>query len=113
MKNSGSHPLEAANSSDYRPVGIYFEDPVINQLFAELLRVRGVEASVLHTLEDADSETRIITEPQFFPEIPNAQRRSCLVVGNRDAVKDLEAHALTRPLTEEKIDSALKAFLSA
>ena len=99
------------NNSDFSPVSILFEDQVITHLFSELLKVRGVATQVLASVDDVQSETRIITEPQYFPEIPTELQNKCLIVGDKEAVEDLPTASLERPLTEEKIEAALFAFL--
>ena len=105
--------LTAANSPDFSPVCILFSDEVINELFAELLAVRGVEACIVHSIKAVPEHARIITEPHFFTEIPAAMRHHCLLVGNKDALKGLPTYALSRPLTEEKIETALGQLLGA
>jgi hypothetical protein len=105
--------LTAVNTTDFAPVCIYFTDEVINELFAELLAVRGVEARIVHSVEAVPGNARIITEPHLFPALAPTQRSRCLVVGDRTAVAGLHAFALTRPLTEEKIETALGQLLGA
>lgn len=107
----------AANESDYSAalctVSICFADPVINHLFSELLEARGVKTAIVPSVGAAPKETKIITEPQFFPSIDAARHSACLVVGNKDALKNLNVLSLSRPLTEEKIETALAQFLGA
>lgn len=105
--------LTAKNNTDFSPVCILFSDGVINELFAELLSVRGVDACIVHSMEGVPENARIITEPHFFPEIPPTMRHHCLIVGNREALKGLPTYALSRPLTEEKIETALGQLLGA
>ncbi|MBN8549547.1 MAG: hypothetical protein J0M12_09550 [Deltaproteobacteria bacterium] len=106
----------AANESDYTSalctVSICFADPMINHLFSELLEARGVKTAIVPTIEAAARETKIITEPQFFPDIETTRHGECLVVGNKESLKSLNVLSLSRPLTEEKIESALEQFLS-
>ncbi len=108
--NSGSQRGQASGRGE--AVSIYFADPTINHLFSELLKARGVRTRIIEDAATLPGSTRIITEPQFFPQIPNALRPTCLVVGNKDAMKGLEVLQLSRPLTEEKIETALATFLS-
>lgn len=81
-------------------------------LFAELMRAQGVNPSVLETLDNLSGETRVITEPRFYRALPETYRSTCLVVGNKESLKGLTGHALSRPLTEEKIEAAIDAFLA-
>jgi hypothetical protein len=105
----------SANQSDYSEalctVSICFADPMINHLFSELLEARGVRTRIVSDITEAVKETKIITEPQFFPDLEPSQRTSCLIVGNKESLKEVEALSLSRPLTEEKIESALADFL--
>lgn len=105
--------LTAKNNADFSPVCILFADEVINELFAELLAVRGVDACIVHSMTAVPENARIITEPHFFPEIPPTMRHHCLIVGNKEALKGLPTYALSRPLTEEKIETALGQLLGA
>ena len=93
-------------------VAILFEDPDINEVFAELLLARGLHPIILSSTTDADGLTKIITEPQYFHHLPPAPREHCLVVGNKNALLNCNAICLSRPLTEEKIESAMSEFLS-
>lgn len=102
----------AANDTDFKLVGIYFEEHAINELFSELLRARGVRTVVLDDVQTVPRGTRIITEPQFFDALRPDQRTSCLVVGNKDSLQRIDALSLSRPLTETKVEKALLEFLS-
>lgn len=93
-------------------VSIYFEEEEINQLFSELLRSKGVKTRVLGSLEELSGATRIVTEPQYFPQLPSAYKGSCLLVGNKESLKGLSGVHLPRPLTESKVESAIDAFLA-
>ena len=100
-----------ANSSDFREVSILFADEVITGLFAELLESRGVKTKILAKADDHNENTRIVTEPQFFGLLDSLSQARCLVVGNKEIVDQIAAIGLTRPLTEQKIESALEEFL--
>jgi len=80
-------------------------------LFSELLEVRGVHTKIAESPQTVPLNTRVITEIQYFSELPKECRMQCLVVGNKDALRGIDALTLSRPLTEEKIESALAAFL--
>lgn len=105
--------LTAVNTTDYAPVVIYFTDGVINELFAELLAVRGIAACIVESAAHVPANARIITEPHLFPEIAARPHHRCLVVGNAPAVAGLAALGLSRPLTEAKIEAALGRLLGA
>lgn len=92
-------------------VSICFEEAEINILFSELLRSRGVPTRILPSVKEAAGNTKIITEPQYFPNIPESYKTSCLIVGNKDSLKGLSGVLLSRPLTESKIEMAIEKFL--
>lgn len=94
-------------------VSIYFEETEINLLFSELLRAKGLRTRILSSVTEADGPTKIITEPQYFPELPAMYQRNCLVVGNKDCLKGMSGVHLSRPLTEAKIEQALAEFLDS
>ena len=102
-----------ANSADYASVSICFQDEDINFLFSELLEVRGVKTKILADAASLVHETKIITEPIFFPMISPEVQKKCLIVGNKDALLGLDAICLSRPLTEEKIEAALQLLIDA
>lgn len=104
---------EIANSADFQAVAIYFAEPTINLLFAELLQSRGVNVRIVESSDELPKATKIITEPQYFPLIAKEKHHQCLVVGNKSALKDIEALSLSRPLTEEKVEDALSQLLKA
>lgn len=104
-------PGTAANTSDFWPVTICFEDRSITQLFAELLEVRGIRTQVVESPGDLPTDSKIITEPQFLSLLTPEQKQHCLIVGNPDAARDTEILLLARPLTEEKIESAIARLL--
>ena len=93
------------------PIGVLIQDPMARALFSHLLQAFGQTAVPLQSVEQADPEWRMVTEPLYFGELSDSQKSSCLVVGSEDSVKDLEVETLTQPLTEEKIESALTNFL--
>jgi hypothetical protein len=99
-----------ANTADYEPIFIWFEDDLISYLFATLLQARGVQTAEVRDLRECSARSRIVTEPQYLPHLTDEQRRSCLLVGSEDHRVGLVS--LTRPLTEEKIDRALSRFLA-
>lgn len=117
MQNNGrNNGQKAANRSDHangaKEVSICFADPTITYLFSELLQARGVQTQIVEDPASLSDVARVITEPQFFSRVPASARSYCLVVGNKDSLKGLEALQLSRPLTEEKIETALASFLS-
>ena len=92
-------------------VSICFADGAINQIFAALLRAQGVPTRVVPNLHGLTGETRVITEPQFFPDLSPRYFDRTLLVGNSATVQDVPVLTLTRPLTEAKIEHALARFL--
>lgn len=93
------------------PVAIHFQDEVISELFSELLEARGVRTWIVEALDALPAELRVVTEPQFLPLLNEEARSRCLLVGNKDSLKGLEVLSLSRPLTEEKVETALEKFL--
>ena len=100
-----------ANSADFEAIAICFEEETINLLFSELLNVRGVKTEILESIDDFSGKMKLITEPQFLDSIPHKHHHRCLVVGNKDRLVGLESITLSRPLTEEKIEQALRNLL--
>lgn len=94
-------------------VSIYFAEAEINLLFSELLRAKGLRTRILSSVSEADGHTKIITEPQYFPDLPEIYQGTCLVVGNKDSLKGINGVHLSRPLTEAKIEQALAEFLDS
>ena len=62
-------------------VAICFSDDRINAAFADLLRSRGINAMIVDNPDELDAETKIITEPIYFPDIRTDAKTNCLVVG--------------------------------
>ena len=60
----------------------------------------------------AQGETKIITEPQYMPLVPEVYRTECLIVGNKESLKSCDGIKLSRPLTEQKIETAIAALLA-
>jgi hypothetical protein len=94
-------------------VSICFEEESINILFSELLRSRGVATRIVGSPKEANGETKIITEPQFMPLVPEVYKTECLVVGNKESLKACDGIKLSRPLTEQKIETAISELLRA
>ena len=94
-------------------VSICFEEDSINVLFSELLRSRGVATRIVQSPKEAQGETKIITEPQYMPLIPENYKTDCLIVGNKESLKTCSGIKLSRPLTEQKIESAIAELLDA
>lgn len=112
-RDSSNSGQQVANNPDYAPVCIFFEDEDINQIFSELLEARGIHTQILDNLKNLPGQTKIITEPQYFPQLDSSCRDKCLIVGNKDALQGISALSLSRPLTEEKIEQALSQLLRA
>lgn len=103
---------QIANRTDFFEVSICFEDPTINLLFSELLEVRGIRTHILAGILDFTGVNKIVTEPQFYPCLDSEQRQRCLIVGNKDALRELkDGIPLSRPLTEDKVEEAISQFL--
>jgi hypothetical protein len=102
---------DIANSPDFPRVAVCFQDDSINMLFSALLEAHGVEAIIVGNIEAVPTDVRIITEPQYFPKLNQDLRKNCLLVANANTKENLQVPILTRPLTEEKVESAIKHLL--
>ena len=94
-----------------QPVAVLFEQDLIKVVFSDLLEARGVPTVIIEGVNELAPGARVITEVQFFSQLPPAAQARALVVGNKDTLRDLPALALSRPLTEEKVEVALVQFL--
>jgi len=92
-------------------VAICFADSTINQLFSQLLEVRGISTEILENIKQVSGNTKIITEPQFFESLDEKYHQQCLLVGNKGILQAFSTLSLSRPLTEGKIEAALTLFL--
>ena len=112
-RNLNLFQSNAANSEDFPSVGVRFSNAEVNQLFCELLETHGVNAHVVKGASQLQDETKVITEAQFFDELPPSLKRRCLVVGNSQTLAGISALALCQPLTEQKVETAIKQLLLA
>jgi hypothetical protein len=109
------HPILSMHNRDSAnraPVGVFFADGDVASIFAELLEVQGVPVEVLASPGELAGHTRVITEPRYVKEIAPDNYPHCLVVGNKECLNGLPTLALSRPLTAEKVEQALRAFLA-
>ena len=111
--NTNQPPDDSIRASQAAPVCIYFEDESINAIFSELLEARGIHTRILAAANEMQGQTRIITEPRYFPYVDESSYCRCLVIGNKESLRGLTAVTLSRPLTEEKIETALRQFLAS
>lgn len=109
--NSQTHTLRPQNREEREVVSICFHDQHIASLFANLLSARGVANQIIETLEDSPSGTRIITEPALFEDLPDPANHPCLLVGSDGTKLPAAIIPLPQPLTENKIESALRQLL--
>lgn len=102
------------NIDDYAAVCVCFHEHLISCLFADLLEARGVPTKIVNCLTNPRQVTKIITEPQYFVTLSAEQQQHCLVVGTPESLAFCAqngVNTLSRPLTEEKIDTALANLL--
>jgi len=104
--------MQNSNTPCPAPVGVFFADGDVASIFAELLEVQGVPVQVLASPGELSQHSRVITEPRYVREIAPDHYRHCLVVGNKECLTGLPTLSLSRPLTAEKVEQALRAFLS-
>jgi hypothetical protein len=105
------------NKNKNLTISICFEEDTITELFSALLRAKGVKTRVVNSPKelsekDINSGTKIITEPQYIPLVPEVLKYECMVVGNKESLKGLPGITLSRPLTEQKIELAIEDLLS-
>ena len=91
---------------------MFFADGDVASIFAELLEVQGVPVQVLASPGELADHNRVITEPRYVKEIAPDNYPRCLVVGNKECLNGLPTLSLSRPLTAEKVEQALRAFLA-
>lgn len=95
-----------------KDICILFTDDDIAEVFHELLSSMGTEVTLIDQVDSIPEGSSLITEPSYVPLLPSSIHEKCLVVGNRGALEGLPTLCLSRPLTEEKVESALREFLS-
>jgi hypothetical protein len=103
------------NVDDYATVCVCFHEHLISYLFADLLEARGVPTKIVRHLDDPCNVPRIITEPSYYDLLPLEQQGRCLIVGTTESLAQYDgrgAHTLSRPLSEDKINSALKTLFA-
>ena len=107
--------MELANQDDYADVCICFEEPLISYLFAELLEAQGCAAKIISKIHELRDGMRLVTEPHLLQQLSTTPPTSCLVVGTRSSLGTValpHAHqTLCRPLSEDKIEAAIRQFL--
>lgn len=91
---------------------ILIEDEDLSLLFAELVEAHGREAEIVRSEQYIPLSARVLTEPRYYQSLSDQQKESSLVIGNKTALESICTPTLARPLTEEKIISALDKFLS-
>lgn len=103
--------LHVVNGREYYSVAVLFADPMITYLFASLLQARGVQTQVVHDADEVDESIKVITEPQYYSQLPPAAQRHCLLVCSKEPTES-DVICLSQPLTEDKVEAALARFLS-
>ena len=103
--------MDKPDGTTLTPIAILFEDPKINLLIAGLLNARGFQTRIIEGAADLSADEKVVTEPQYFSQLPRRLKKSCLLIGNREALDGADAITLARPLTEEKIEEAIGEFL--
>jgi hypothetical protein len=100
-----------ANTIDYPPIAICFNEPEIAFLFAELVEAHGFQSAIYEDPESTSTATHIITEPNLFDQLPEWAQKNCLVISDKSEERKKAAVTLLRPLEEEKIETAFARFL--
>ncbi|MCB0334900.1 MAG: hypothetical protein KDD62_01300 [Bdellovibrionales bacterium] len=102
----------SANCSDFPAINICFQDPEISFLFAELLEARGAETRLIFDTDHLPETGKIVTEPIYFHLLPERMTaKNCLLVGNPGCFSSQSAICLSRPLTADKIETAITELL--
>ncbi|MEZ4753368.1 MAG: hypothetical protein R3A13_03545 [Bdellovibrionota bacterium] len=104
--------MSPANNKDYSPINICFQERAITYLFAAILEQRGVPTLILKDIELYDGRSKIITEPQYLDKTSQDSPETTLIVGDIEDVRELTSYTICRPLTEDKIENTLKAFVT-
>ena len=94
-------------------VFILIEDEDLSLLFAELVKAHGRDVQTVTSEKYIPLSARILTEPKFYDTLSEDQKQGSLVVGSKTALGSIATATLSRPLTEDKIVTALEGFLSA
>jgi hypothetical protein len=102
---------QTTHDSAIPEVAVFFEDPKINLLFSDLLKARGVATRIINCAENLTCAAKIISDPQYFHLLRGWQPQNCLIIGNKEVVKGLNAITLSRPLTETKIELAIAELM--
>lgn len=92
-------------------VSICFADAPIAALFTELFEAHGACASVIEHPAQASMEGLLVTEPQYFSDVPEELLTRTLVIGNNDTVHQFASYSVARPLTIEKVEQAIVRLL--
>lgn len=86
---------------------ILFEDEDVRLVFSELLQAIGTRTEIITSLEGVPECAAVVTEPCFYQRLLPSQKQKSLIIGNKTALANITTPTLSRPLTEEKIESAL------
>ncbi len=89
---------------------ILFEDEDVRLVFSELLEALGRKTQIINNPSGLPENASVVTEPAFYKDLLPIQRAKSLVIGNKNALTNIETPTLSRPLTEEKIEAALATF---
>lgn len=92
-------------------IGILFFNHAISLLFSELLNSRGIEAVQISDPIDCSNYHKVITEDSYIKYLSEDLLSKSIIVGSCEFIDSNKVHQLTRPLTEEKIESALRYLL--
>jgi hypothetical protein len=94
-------------------ITLYFHDDTIAFAFGALLSSLGYETATATTPEELTNATRVITEPLYFKTLSSTQQSQCLLVGNAATSNEHACPVIRQPLTPEKIERGLQAFLGS
>lgn len=104
--------MDTAQPNSIPPVAVLFRERIVTMLFADLVAVHGSAVQVIKDISELRPGRKLITEVQYYEQLDEPQRASCLVVGSSEQLRRVTAPSLSQPLTEEKVERALENFLS-
>lgn len=96
--------------AEHDNIAVLFSDRAITYLFSELLEAQGYETQIITDIKALSQHKKLVTEYQYYQQLPKDHDVKCLIVSNQPK-DEVDAVYLSRPLTEEKVEKALRTFL--
>lgn len=109
MRNQST---SSKTSAEKAQVAVYFHDKAIQTLFSELLELRGVNTAHIRSPGELTEYKKGITEIQFLDFLLPRSKTDGLLIGDQRELADCPVISLSRPLTGDKIETALQKLLA-